>query len=185
MTGKDFAVGSVKLSVAMAVAVLITFGLQAWGVEVPTGITEALAVVIGFLVREVRRRNGTGRAAAVGLVLLLVAGPVTALEIQWDPPTERVDGSALDPATEIAAYNFMCGVDAGGPFDQVDYRIPGTETDGVYEVAGDTVFPEYGDYQCVLTAEDQYGQESMHSEVVAVEYLPPEPGQPTNVIVFD
>lgn len=119
-------------------------------------------------------------------LLLALSLPAVALRIEWDPPTTREDGSELDPETDIAAYHLYCVQAEGGPYDVVAYRIPGTSTDGVYEVDAETVFPDDGDWYCALTAEDQYGTESEYGVAdEPVEHVPAAPGAPMSVLVFD
>ncbi|MBA1147430.1 hypothetical protein H0Z60_10215 [Ectothiorhodospiraceae bacterium WFHF3C12] len=185
MNGKDLAVGGAKVSAAMALAVVISFGLQAWGLEVPTGITEAFAVLIGYVARQVRRAGGVARGSAMSLVLLLVATPALAVEITWDPPTTRDDGVAMDPATEVDHYDLYCGLEQGGPYDAVAYQIPGLTETGQHAVERQDLLPEYGTYHCVMTATDTDGLESGHSQPVQMRWDPAPPNAPTSVLVIE
>ena len=119
----------------------------------------------------------------IALMLCLFAGISAAEEmrLQFDPPTERRDGSSLDPATEISEYTVYCRAgDADWP--STGYTIPGLTDAGVHETTFEALLAQRGRYECVMTATDTDGRESGHSNTVDVSWLSP-PGEPTNVII--
>lgn len=120
----------------------------------------------------------------VVVVLLSMVAPAMALEITWTPPTEREDGAALDPATEIAHYDLYCG-GPDGAYSMSSYEIPGTETDGTHVAPISDLLPDYGEYSCVMTATDTGGHESGYSQPVTVTWEPSPPNAPTNVLVIE
>lgn len=125
--------------------------------------------------------------ALVGLFATLAlaeeSGTVT---FQWEPPTERVDGTPLDPATEIGFYELRCW-DVETPGEYTTLEIPGQSEGGSYTSAMADLFPDYGHYECELSAVDNYG---VYSDFVLAQgetplpYLPPKPGSPTNVLIL-
>ena len=122
------------------------------------------------------------------LAALLLAPQVlaaqTATTITFDPPTDRVDGTPLDPATEIAEYALYCHAQGTeGPPGEDVLTIPGLTDTGVYETTYDSFLPEKGRYDCAMTAIDTDGRESSQSDVVEVSWLDA-PGTPTNVIIL-
>lgn len=120
----------------------------------------------------------------VMVVLLAMVAPAMALEISWAPPTEREDGKALDPATEIAHYDLYCG-GPDGDYSMSSYEIPGTETDGQHVAPISDILPDYGEYSCVMTATDTDGLESAYSQPVTVTWEPAAPRAPTEVLVVE
>lgn len=122
------------------------------------------------------------------LIALLALLPLTLLAqtsttIEFDPPTTRVDGTALDPATEIDHYDLYCrNKDAEQFAGDGVLEIPGLTEQGQHETTYSEFLPEKGRYDCALTATDTDGRESDYSEIAEVSWLDA-PGEPTNVII--
>ena len=111
------------------------------------------------------------------ILLLLFALPTIAETLTWTPPTERVDGTPLDPATEIAEYRLICGT--------VTTSIDATVVEGnQHEVAKHEILPGYGSHDCALTAVDADGLESEPSNNVAVEWHKSAPVAPTDLLLI-
>lgn len=81
----------------------------------------------------------------------------------WTPPTERVDGSPLDPYTEIGAYILRCTKDGTPTFNQTI----GTGAQNAWQVPQGTFGP--GTWVCQLYAQDKEARTSDGSG--AVEFL--------------
>lgn len=102
---------------------------------------------------------------AVGLIAppLLLAGTK---EFTWTNPTERHDGSAFDPATELAETRIYCNGDRSptfvvpGPADTFTANLPA------------------GSHVCYATAVDNDGLESDASNSVTFTILPARPKPP-------
>ena len=117
------------------------------------------------------------RALVLPQVQAQVQEPTTPVVIGWEPPTARVDGTALDPATELSAYRLYC--------ESADVvAIPAASNEGRYEVPLAEVFPQYGTYDCSLTAVDTEGRESARSNTVAVVWPAARPNEPTQLIIL-
>ena len=120
----------------------------------------------------------------VSLMLLVeslsAAEPMT---LSFDPPVEREDGTALDPATEIAEYVVYCRDRNGDSFPDTGYGIPGLTNEGEHETTYTDLLGEPGRYECAMTAVDTDGRESDYSNVIGVTWLTP-PGRPTNIIII-
>ena len=111
------------------------------------------------------------------ILLFLFAFPALAETLTWTPPTERVDGTPLDPETEIAEYRLICGI--------VTTSIDATVTEGnQHEVAKHEILPGYGSYDCALVAVDTDGLESEPSNAVVVEWQKTAPVAPTDLLLI-
>lgn len=120
---------------------------------------------------------------ALGSAFAQESDPVE-VTVTWDPPTQRLDGLPMDPATEISHYTLLCATDEAGPFEG-GYQIPGLTPDGTHAAALTDVFPDgYGDYWCVLTATDTDGRESGPSNVATFRWAPASPGSPTQLLII-
>ena len=108
--------------------------------------------------------------------LTLFSASALSATLTWEPPTSRVDGTPLDPATEISEYRLTCG-DTVTP-------IPATMTGQEYEVAKHEILPGYGTYDCFLTAVDTDGLVSMPSNAVILEWTKQPPSAPTNLLII-
>ena len=122
----------------------------------------------------------------LALAAIFAVGAAAASEttrIEFDPPTEREDGTKLDPATEIAQYDLYCRYQDAEEFagDGV-LTIPGMTDTGEHETTYDEFLPEKGRYDCAMTATDTEVRESDYSEIVEVSWLDA-PGSPTSVII--
>ena len=114
--------------------------------------------------------------AALLMMVLPFAVAADEITLEWDPPTTREDGSELDPAVEIESYGLYCRQgDADWPGEA--YMLPGLTEEGSYAGSKEEILGERGRYECVLTAIDTDGRESVHSDVVEVSWLAP-PGAP-------
>ena len=123
-------------------------------------------------------------ALALPAVAQEPGGSLTEVSVSWEPPTARLDGLPIDPATEISHYTLKCATSESGPFED-GYHIPGMTPDGTHAAALVDVFPGgYGDYWCVMTATDTGGQESGPSNVAAFSWQAPEPGAPTQLLII-
>ena len=83
-------------------------------------------------------------------------------EWKWIEPTERVDGSAYDPATETDRYELHCGRD--DPSDIFITDAPGGTDNKVVDM--DETLSSYGRYDCVMRTVDVDGLISDWSEPV-------------------
>lgn len=110
----------------------------------------------------------------------------SSVTFQWTPPTERVNGDALDASTEISYYDLRCW-NIETPEEYTYLQIPGQSTEGSYTSTISELLPEYGYYECELAAVDAWGT---YSDYVLAEsdnpipYLPPKPGTPTNILIL-
>ena len=112
------------------------------------------------------------------MVLMIMSLAVSATTLSWEPPTTRVDGQTLDPATELAEYRLYCeGLDA--------VAIPSATSNGEYEITKDQLFPGYGKYDCGLTAVDTEGLESTMSNMVVIPWEKTKPNVPTNLLIIN
>lgn len=112
--------------------------------------------------------------------------------ITFIQPTQRENGEALDPVTEIQQYNLYClQVPSGqNPNDPIGgetefkastpYVIPGLTSDNVHVTETENILDGRGRHQCALTALDIDGLESMLSNIVSVTWLSP-PGAPSDL----
>lgn len=108
------------------------------------------------------------------LLISFLASTVAADRLSWDPPKERINGDPLAPE-EISHYNLYCG-------GQIT-EIPGLTPEGDYPLSLDTMLPDYGSYDCTLTAVDNDGLESDHSNVLVLA-MPAPPMAPTQFILI-
>lgn len=111
-------------------------------------------------------------------VLVLLTGTAFAETLSWEPPTSRMDGTPLDPATELSAYRLTCG--------ETVTEIPAVG-DGTneYPLNKAEVLPGYGNHDCYLTAVDTEGRVSPPSNTVTVLYEKVGPSQPINLIILE
>lgn len=111
------------------------------------------------------------------VLLALLAGTALAETLAWTPPTERADGTPLDPMTEIAEYRLVCG-------NVVTSIAPTVAEDERYELIKYEILPDYGTWDCHLTAVDMGGLESDASESVSISWQRVQPRAPTDVVVI-
>jgi hypothetical protein len=109
-------------------------------------------------------------------VLLLIPFMVWAgeVQLQFTPPTEYSDGSAL-PASDIKEYRIYAANTAGGPYTQIG-TIPGTDAQATIDVDRQL------DWYFVLTTVTTGGLESVYSNEASK--LHAEPNPPTGVIAI-
>ncbi len=74
--------------------------------------------------------------------------------LTWDAPTTRIDNSSLNPATDLQSYTIYYGVTPGVHNQSFPVSNPGTAT------VTSTLSVGPGTYYFVVTATDNYGQES-------------------------
>lgn len=123
------------------------------------------------------------------MLVMLAFSPVAIsvdFSLGWTPPTERMDGSPLDPVTEISQYDLQCYV-SGGPGDiVVTETIPGQTKVGEFETNMGDLFPRYGSYACELRAVDNAGRASdwVLAEGGPIVYQPQPPRAPTSVLIM-
>jgi len=99
----------------------------------------------------------------------------TEFQLSWEAPTSRMDGSPLDPATELSGYELTCG--------DVVTAIPATVEGNGYPVAKADALPGYGNYDCSMVAIDTENRRSPPSDPVEVEWIAG-PSAPTELIIF-
>ena len=121
------------------------------------------------------------------LLLVLASLPAFAesVTLSWDPPTERVNGDALDPVTEIANYDLRCALQDTAEWTAT-VVVPGLSADGQFSAPLADVFPEFGRYDCEMAAVDTFGIYSDYTIVQngPVEWLPGKPKGPTNLLIL-
>lgn len=111
------------------------------------------------------------------ILLAFVSTGVMAETLTWNPPTERADGTPLDPMTEVAEYRLVCG--------EVTTSIEPTVAEGEhYELTKHQVLPGYGEHECHMTTVDNDGLESEPSDSVVIEWDKAPPREPTDVLVI-
>lgn len=102
------------------------------------------------------------------LLLLLLPGLALAhtFTFTWTDPTQRTDGSALDPATELKSYRMQCSgpENAERIVDRAATSAVGTERR--YEWADAVQIG--GMYECRMTAIDTGDRESDWSNIASV-----------------
>ena len=104
------------------------------------------------------------------LVLLLLPGIALAqhtFTFSWTDPTQRVDGSALDPATEIQSYRLRCE----GPENAeriVDRAATSAISGQARTYAWADAVQTSGMYDCRMTATDTGDRESDWSNIASV-----------------
>lgn len=111
------------------------------------------------------------------MLLALLALPAMAETLTWTPPTQRADGTPLDPMTEIAEYQLVCG--------EVVTSIEPTVPEGErYELIKYEILPGYGSHDCHMKAVDTDGLVSKASESVAIQWEKAQPLAPTDVVLI-
>jgi len=95
-----------------------------------------------------------------GTAELTVTGSST-VTLAWDAPTTRVDGSSLNPATDLSAYKLYYGTASQVYTQTVTVANPGTTT------ITQTLTLAPGTYYFVVTDIDSAGQESGYSEEIS------------------
>lgn len=104
----------------------------------------------------------------LALLMLPAVAHARTATITWEPPTQRTDGSALDP-TEIDGYVFSCRI---GEEEHADLLvIPNGETPSATALYDDLFGETYGEYLCALRTVDTQGLESPLSNEVVVTYF--------------
>ena len=111
------------------------------------------------------------------MLMALLAAPAMAETLTWNPPTERADGTPLDPMTEIAEYRLVCG-------EVVTSIEPTVARGDQYELTKHEVLPGYGEHECHMTAVDTDGLESEPGGTVVLRWEQVEPRAPTDVLVI-
>lgn len=120
----------------------------------------------------------------VSLMLLIESvSAESPMTLSFDPLVEREDGTALDPATEIADYMVYRRAEGGDDWPDTGYGIPGLTDNGEHETTYADLLGERGRYECAMTAIDTDGLESARSNVIEVAWVAP-PGSPTNLIII-
>lgn len=110
-------------------------------------------------------------------LMMMFAGGAAAEILSWSPPTTREDGTPMDPATELAPYELICG-------DKVT-SIPAAGTgEQEFEVTKYQILPAYGDTECFMVAIDTDGLRSTESNRVTITWLQSAPMAPTNLIII-
>ena len=105
------------------------------------------------------------------------------LRLEFTPPTTRVDGTPLDPATELDTYTVYCRAQASdAAWPDSGYTFPAQEPAGEHETTYETLLGERGRYECAMTVTDTDGRESDRSESVEFAWLS-QPEAPTSVII--
>jgi len=113
----------------------------------------------------------------IAILMALIAVPVLAETLTWTPPTDRADGTPLDPMTEIAEYRLVCG--------EVVTSIAPTVAEGQqYELTKHEALPGYGATECFMTAVDTDGLESLPSNTVTIQWDKSPPMAPTDLVVI-
>lgn len=111
------------------------------------------------------------------IVALVFSGAALSETLSWEPPTTRVDGTPLDPVTELAPYELVCG--------DVVTEIPATnEGPQEYEVTKHEILPDYGTTECYLIAVDTDGLRSEPSNAVSINWERTSPARPTNLLII-
>ena len=128
--------------------------------------TISVTVVALFIVLSVAACGGGGGGAAVSPTggTGNKAGQITAT-LTWDAPTTRVDASSLNPATDVQSYTVYYGV-TSGVYTQ-SYPVSNPRTATVTKTFA--VVP--GTYYFVVTATDNYGQESGRSPEISKTFI--------------
>lgn len=111
------------------------------------------------------------------LVISLAEAGQRDLNLSWQPPTERVDGTPMNPASELREYRLTCG-------DRVTVIPPLMPSEQPYQFLYHEVLPGYGAFQCFMTSVDIDGLESPGSEPIELAWRPSPPMAPTNLIVI-
>ncbi len=114
------------------------------------------------------------------LVTAILAPQIASAEtLSWEPPTTRVDGTPLDPVTDLSNYFFKCD---GGIAISIPAVGDGTNT---YPLTKRDIFPDYGTYDCWMTAVSTEQLESSPSNIVTIPYDPTKPNSPINLIILE
>lgn len=100
----------------------------------------------------------------------------TRATLQWVPPTTRIDGKELDPATELKEYRLYCS----------GQRVAIIQATGENErtFKKSELFSEvgYGRHECAMTAVDTENRESAYSNTVEIPWFEQKPEAPTELI---
>ncbi len=99
----------------------------------------------------------TGCGGSGGTTITPVGGPTGTATLTWDAPTTRTDGSIINPATDILTYKLYYGT-TSGMYVQSKYVANPGSNQITY-----TFSLSPGTYYFVVTAVDNYGQESGYS----------------------
>jgi hypothetical protein len=117
----------------------------------------------------------------IALIVALFSVAAVAETLTWTPPTTRVDGTPLDPATELAPYELVCGQGDNA----VTTNIPATgEAEQRYQVAKHEILPNYGEIPCYMVAVDLDGLKSEPSETVYLTWEKGAPSAVTNILII-
>ena len=117
----------------------------------------------------------------IASILLLFSVAALAETLVWQPPTSRVDGTSLDPATELAPYELVCGQGDNA----VTTNIPATgEAEQRYQVAKHEILPNYGKIPCYMVAVDLDGLKSEPSDTVTIPWAKGAPSAVTELIIL-
>jgi hypothetical protein len=121
---------------------------------------------------------------AVGVTLGLITAPIVmavAKDFSWTNPTQRVDGTVYDPATEQAEIRIYCDID----FPAFNPQTAGASSSdvpvGVSPGASTTLTVDglaFGNHECGATSVDIYGEESFMSGLVTFVVTPAKPEPP-------
>lgn len=107
---------------------------------------------------------------AVLISLGLIAAPLlyaAPKDFTWSNPTERVDATPFDAATEQAQVNIYCDGDTVPTVSFPNGSVAGTHDFSI------------GTHTCYATVVDTDGQESDASNTVVFDILPARPNPPT------
>lgn len=117
------------------------------------------------------------------ITAMLMLFSITALAetLVWQPPTTRVDGTPLDPVTELAPYELVCGQGDNA----VTTEIPATgEAEQRYQVSKHEILPDYGDIPCYMVAVDLDGLKSAPSDTVVIPWAKSAPSAVTEILIL-
>lgn len=121
----------------------------------------------------------TGIALLTSIPLFFAAAQAHDFTFSWDDPTERTDGTGLNPDTELKSYQMRCQ----GPENVARY-VDRAATTVVTDIRRTYVWVDAvqisGTYNCQLTAVDTGDRESDWSNVASVSKFAP-PSAPTDL----
>jgi hypothetical protein len=113
------------------------------------------------------------------LAMILVVASVAygaSVTLQWDAPTTREDGSALNPVTDLAGYQIGYGPSSGSYPNLVNVPNPGTSHVTYLLTSTFT-----GTVYFSVRAQDNYQQFSAWGSEVAKFFPPSPPSSPKNI----